>query len=274
MRLTRHGGRSGLERLGFHSQEGQSSLHTFSWQSGGGFQSPDGRVATLPLAANQDALQWLVDLMRDQGGWRQAAAFRDGWRQGAQHPFLTGQLAMHYQLDRWAGEVIAGQRPDLRFGVAPLPVKQAGDAPLTWSGGYSYVMARDVRQPEAAWELIKWLVSEEGWTVAYEGEKGRAGVSGGVYLPGMTGQPALDRQLLDRYKTERPALDRVPELAAELMQHTRFRELSVAAADLWDGVMRAQAEPVSQAKSVRQALEDNNALVQRALDQAWIFAPR
>ena len=53
-----------------------------------------------------------------------------------------------------------------------------------------------------------------------------------------------------------------------------FRELSVAAADLWDGVKVAQAEAVSQTKNAKQALDDNNALVQRALDQAWTFAPK
>ena len=58
------------------------------------------------------------------------------------------------------------------------------------------------------------------------------------------------------------------------MEHSRFRELSVAAADLWDGATRAQTEALSGAKGARQALEDNNALVQRALDQAWVFVPR
>ena len=49
--------------------------------------------------------------------------------------------------------------------------------------------------------------------------------------------------------------------------------LSVAASDLWDGVMRAQTEAVSRAKGPRQALDEGNAFVQRALDQAWIFVP-
>ena len=75
---------------------------------------------------------------------------------------------MQYQLDGWPGEVVARHRPDLAFGVAPLPVRQAGDPPLTWSGGYSYVMARQAQHPELSWDLIKWLVSEAGWTAAGE----------------------------------------------------------------------------------------------------------
>jgi ABC-type glycerol-3-phosphate transport system substrate-binding protein len=274
VRLTRRGGRTGLERLGFHVGAGQASLHTFAWQNGGGFQSLDGKTATLPQAPNQDALQWLSDLMADQGGWPAAAAFRDSWSYQEQHPFLTGQLAMQYQLDSWTGEVLAKYRPGTPFGVAPLPARKAGDAPLTWSGGYSYMMGRDVKHADAAWELVKWLVSEAGWTAAYDGEQTRARAVGGVFVPGMTGQPELDRQLHARYQTGVPALDRVPQVAAEQMPHSRLRELSVAAADLWDAVMRAQTEAVSQAKGPRQALDDGNAFVQRALDQAWIFVPR
>jgi ABC-type glycerol-3-phosphate transport system substrate-binding protein len=273
-RVTRPGGRTGMERLGFHTTEGQASLHTFAWQSGGSFQSPDGRTATLPLAPNQEALEWLVQLTNDLGGWRAGAAFRDAWGKGAQHPFLSGQLAMQYQLDGWAGDHIARHRPDLAFGVAPLPARRAGDPPFSWSGGYSFVICRDARHLDLAWELIKWLVSEPGWTAAYDGDLARARALGGVYLPGMTGQSALDRRMHEKYRTGVPALDRVAELAVDQLPHTRFRELSIAAADLWDGVLRAHVEAVSQIKSPRQALEDNNALVQRALDQAWTFAPK
>jgi ABC-type glycerol-3-phosphate transport system substrate-binding protein len=274
LRLTRRGPRGGLEQLGFHPAEGQSTLHTFAWQSGGAFQSQDGRAATLPLAPNQDALQWMADLTQEAGGWASVASFRDTWRDGAQHPFLLGQLAMQYHLDSWAGDVVARHRPELRFGVAPLPVRQTGDAPLTWTGGYSYAMSREAKNSDVAWDLVKWLVSETGWTTAFEAAVARANMQAGGFVPGMTGQPALDRRLAERYQTGRPALDAVPQLASAIMGHSRIRELSIAAADLWDGTIRAQVAALSGTRSARQALEENNALVQRALDQAWTFAPR
>lgn len=273
-RLTRRGGSIGLERIGLHTEEGQASLHGFAWQNGGGFQTPDGRTATLPLAPNQEALQWMVDLMQDQGGWAAARAFRESWDTEARHAFLTGQVAMQYQIADWAGGLIAKYRPEMSFGVAPPPVRRAGEPPLSWSGGYSYVLGRGALDADAGWELIKWLVGAEAWTVAYEGELARVRAVGGVFLPGMTGQPALDQEMYARYRTGLPQLDAVPEVAMRLMPHSRVRELSIAAADLWDGVTRAQAEAIAQTKSVRRALEDQNELVQRALDQAWVFAPR
>lgn len=261
-----------VTRLGFDSLAGQASLHPFAWQNGGGFQAPDARTATLPLPPNRDALQWLVDLAREQGDWPAVKAFRDKWSgSGAQHPFLAGQLAMEYELDGFAGETIARYRADAPFGVAPLPVRQGGDAPLTWCGGYSYVMSRTARQPDAGWELIKWLASEEAVGIAHESGLARASAAGGRYVPGMAGQPALDQQLAQKYQTGVPALDQVPQIALAQLEHARFREPSIAAAELWDGVLKAQAEAISLTKSPQQALEDNNAIVQRALEQAWVF---
>jgi hypothetical protein len=63
-------------------------------------------------------------------------------------------------------------------------------------------------------------------------------------------------------------------VALGLMRYTRLRERSIAATDLWDGVLRAQAEATALGKPAKQALEEQNALVQRALDQAWIFVPQ
>ncbi len=274
-RLVRTGGgsgRSGLERLGFHADFGQATLHLFAWQNGGGFQSADEKTATLPLPANAEALHYLADLMRGQGGWPAASAFRATWGTGARHPFLTGQLAMQHELPNWAGDVLAKHRPDLPFGVAQPPLRRAGDSALTWAGGYSYVISRESAHTDAAWSFLQWLLDEEAWTVAHDGQRARARAAGGVYLPGMAGQAALDAALLVKYKTGLP-LDGVLDAALALMAHARIRERSIAAADLWDGVLRAQTEALTVSKEVERALADQNIAVQRALDQAWTLRP-
>ena len=57
------------------------------------------------------------------------------------------------------------------------------------------------------------------------------------------------------------------------MQYSRVREPSIASQTLWDGVKASQREAISVAKSARQALEDNQILLQKALDEAWADAP-
>jgi multiple sugar transport system substrate-binding protein len=274
VKLTRRAANGSLQRMGFHTQEGQSSLHLFAWQNGGGFQSADGKTATLPLPANREALAWMAGLLADQAPWPAAQAFKATWSTDpARNPFLAGQISMQIQVNNWAGETIAAYRPDMPFGVAPPAPRQAGDPAISWSGGFSYVMSSNAPDADVAWELAKWLVGEEAWKIAFEGERARAKARGGVYVPGMTGQPDLDTKLLAQFKTDLPSVDAVSQVALGTMPRTRFREPSIAAADLWEGVISAQEDAVSQAKSPAEALEQRNAAVQRALDQAWVFAP-
>jgi multiple sugar transport system substrate-binding protein len=268
IKLTRPGGPNGFERLGFHTEQGQSHYHIFAWQNGGGFQSPDGKKATLPLGQNQEALQWMTDLMKDLGGWGPLADFRKTWGSGAQDPFLVGQLAMKYETNNHVG-TIARYRPDMKFGVAVPPLRKAGDKPLTWSGGFGYNMVKDAKDHDVAWELMKFLVSEEGYSIGDEGDAQRSKQSGGFFVPSMSGQPDLDAKRFAKYKTGIEAVDKVPEVSVPLMQNSRVREPSIAAQDLWDAIKRSQTEAISQQKSAKQALEDNQAIVQKALDEAW-----
>jgi hypothetical protein len=52
------------------------------------------------------------------------------------------------------------------------------------------------------------------------------------------------------------------------------REPSIGAQHLWDAVKASQTEAISQAKGARQALEDNQAILQKALDEAWAASGR
>jgi len=273
IRLTKKGGANGYERLGFTSQHGQAHYHIFAWQGGGSFQTPDGKKATLPLGPNQEALQWMADLMKDLGGWDTAETFRKAFGTNAQDPFVVNQLAMQYATNGTVG-TIAQFRPDMKLGIAQPPLKKAGDKPLSWSGGHGYNMTAGSKNKDVSWELMKWLISEEGFIVDNDGNLGRAKALGNTYIPGMTGQPELDKKLFAKYKTGIPALDAVVDVAIPLMQNSRVREPSIAAQHLWDGIKLSQTEAISQVKSAKQALEDNQAMIQKELDQAWSTAPK
>ena len=180
IRLTKRGaGPGGLDRIGFNSEYGQSHYHIYAWQNGGIFQSPDGKKATLPDGKNQEALQWMADLIKDIGGWQNIEAFRTAgpagsWGTNAQEPFLVNQLAMVYQTNSNIPSAVARFRPDMKFGFAQPPLRKAGDKPLTWSGGHSYCISTGAKDADIGWELCKWLISEEGITALYDGNLGRA----------------------------------------------------------------------------------------------------
>jgi hypothetical protein len=54
------------------------------------FQSPDGKKATLAGAQNQEALQYMADLMKDLGGWQALKAFKDTWGAVPNTPSSSG----------------------------------------------------------------------------------------------------------------------------------------------------------------------------------------
>ena len=270
IRLTKRNA-GGFDRVGFHTEEGQSHFHIFAWQAGGTFQSPDGKRATLTLGPNQEGLEFMATTMKDIGTWDSLKAFRDSWGKDAQQAFLTGQLGMVYQTNNFIS-TIARFRPDMKFGAVQPPSKKAGDKPMTWSGGFSFAIVRDSKEQDTTWELVKFLASEDGFAAGYAGDEARAKGSGGVFVPPMSGQPEFDKKMFSKYKTNIVDVDKVPETAVSLMQYTRFRELSIAAQYLWDGVKKSQLEAVSMAKSSTQTLSENNSVVQKALDDAWALA--
>ena len=191
---------------------GQAHYHIFAWQNGGVFQSPDGKKATLPGGKNQEALQWMADLMKDLGGWQTHRGLPHEPRRllGHQRPgALPGQPAGHGLPDQQRyPHRIARFRPDMKFGFAQPPLKKAGDKPLTWSGGHSYCISTGAKERTSPGSSCKWLISEEGLTVLYDGDLGRAKATGGAYVPRMSGQPELDKKMYAKYKTGIPTWTR------------------------------------------------------------------
>lgn len=276
-KLTGRAGATGggaAERLGFHPEEGQSTLHLLAWQDGGGFQSSDGRRATLPLPENAAALAWLKEVVEAQGGWPAARAVRERWRAAPSHPFLTGELALLFQIPDWLGGVVGRGRPDLAFGTAPPPVRREGDAPTSWSGGYSFVLGREAAAPSDAWSVVRWLVGEDAVRLAAAAERRRASDAGGIYLTGSVAQPALDAALRREFRTGVSTFDAVIDAAAALLPQSRTRERSLAAAEMWDAIGTAQTRALSGQLPPDRALEELNPPVQRALDQAWALVGR
>ncbi|HEU5318888.1 MAG TPA: extracellular solute-binding protein [Chloroflexota bacterium] len=273
LRLTQRGGATGLERLGFHLDRGQAHYHLWAWQNGGGFQTPDGKKATLNTPQNIEALEYMQRFTRDLGGAQLISAFAKTFGSGAQAPEIVGQLATYMISYSGVGNY-PRYRKELNFGLVIPPVKKEGDKPITWSGGFAYDITRDAKDPDVVWEIMKFFTSEEGYIAQFDGDKRDAQAGGGVYIAEFTTQPDLDRKMIERYKTGLPNIDKIPPYVLDQVKYTRFRELSIAADQLWDGIKASQTQAVSEDKNPKQALDENNVLVQQALDQAWASVPK
>jgi multiple sugar transport system substrate-binding protein len=100
------------------------------------------------------AQQWLQDRM-----WRDRvmATFLDVNNVETRQAFINGRLAM-VEDGSWALKDILSGAP-FRIGVAPFPAGPARRVTLATTDGYGIYAG--AKHPEAAWELVKFLISKE-----------------------------------------------------------------------------------------------------------------
>jgi multiple sugar transport system substrate-binding protein len=117
----------------------------------------DPQIADDPAWA--DMLQWQKELV-DWYGVDNLNRFTAGIGQefSADNAFQTGKVAMNLD-GEWRNAFIADQAPDLEYGTAPF----AGKPDLYGAGyvtGTIGGISRGSKNPEAAWELLKYLTTD------------------------------------------------------------------------------------------------------------------
>ena len=134
-------------------------VHVNGW--GGNFVDPaDPHHSLMGEKPSLDALEWLRARMWDE---HVMAGPLDVQNQFSREAFIAGKLAM-VEEGSWAlKDVLAGAA--FRIGVAPFPAGPQRRATLGTTDAFG-IYAR-TRYPEAAWELMKFLISKEyGRTMA------------------------------------------------------------------------------------------------------------
>ena len=93
-KLTEFDSNGRMKVLGFAPLYGNSWLYMYSWMNGGEFMEPDGRKCIMNDPKNVEALQYIVDLYDDAGGYDKVSAFQAGFQNDALDPFVQGKVAM------------------------------------------------------------------------------------------------------------------------------------------------------------------------------------
>ena len=127
-------------------------MHVNGW--GGNFVDPkDPTACRMAEPAALEALEWLRARMWDD---RVMATFADV-QMGTSQAFVAGLVAM-VEDGSWAlKDILAGAK--FRVGVAPFPAGPARRVTLATTDGFGIYSG--TRHPEAAWELVKFLISKE-----------------------------------------------------------------------------------------------------------------
>lgn len=112
---------------------------------------------------NIEALTWVESFARKYGR-EEMLAFRQGFGSfdSPQNAFLAGKVGMVLQ-GVWMHNFIRFNNPNLNYGVAPFPAGfDTKGQDVTVAEMDVIVIPRGARQPDEAWEVIKYLNSREG----------------------------------------------------------------------------------------------------------------
>lgn len=252
VKLTEIDSSGNVVRIGFIPSQGNwgnGGDYVYVWANGGDFMSADGKTVTLDDPKIAETLEWMCDVAKRSGGIEKLSAFGATFLEGAQKPFLTGQIAMQVTGD-WEYRDILKYNPDLNFGVGSWKVRGTS-TPITFSGGFALAIPAGLKNTEGAWKLIKYMASLDGQ----------------VKLIESTGTiPALRAAAEDELVTKDPTR----KYLVDLTEYTRYRPVSPVAQliqDMWVGSARDEA--LYGKKTPVQALKDANRTIQRQLDEFW-----
>ncbi len=193
-----------LKRIGFLPQ----NFIQFAPLFGGGFYDERTDTLTLYTQPNLRALTFLAEFRRKLG-YENVVRFTSGLAGdtggGIDWPFISGAFSIT-QDGQWRIEQLQKFAPSLEYRTAPLP-PPAGGRPLAgWATSDMLLIPRGSRQPEGAWEFIRF------WSGFSEPERAAEFYLWGGWLPitdAIAHSPAY-RAYLRRH----PALQTFLDLAA------------------------------------------------------------
>ncbi|WP_229799256.1 ABC transporter substrate-binding protein [Couchioplanes azureus] len=121
----------------------------------------DGRSAVAGDPAWKTLLTWQKDLV-DWYGYDNLQKFRAGLGDefSADNAFQKGQVAINIDAE-YRLAFVRDQAPGLRYGVAPIPTTDPARYGAGYVTGNIVGISKNARNPEAAWELIKFLTTDD-----------------------------------------------------------------------------------------------------------------
>ncbi len=226
--------------------------------------------ATLNHEANVEAMQWGVDAYEAQGGYQLYEGFATTF-QGDQQ-FANGSVSMSVYEQWMLSAAIATVAPDMNFRMLPIRERGSGaDGPIaTYSGGNAWYITTGAKNPEAAWEYIKFMHTPETWRIGADAVKALRQEQGNPYFPSLTGRTSVDQMQIDElYEPVGEAFDQAVELLPQLLEGSTQRELyrSPVGGQIEDIILEDGIRPALSGNATPQeALDTANDLAQEAID--------
>ena len=275
VKLTKRDQRGHIKQLGFAPNYGNSWLYMYAWQNGAELVSPDGRTCTLNSPPVVNALEYMTRIYDALGGAKEVYAFQSTFQGGELDPFLMGRLALKIDGD-WFLPTIATFKPALNFGTAPAPIpavrRAAGDAPITWLGGWCLSIPAGAKNKEGAWKMIRWLTSLEARKLMLQEAAENNASQGRAYIPRMGCDTRYNEFMFNTYVKASPNLSpdlvQAMRLALDMLPASKYRPVTPVGQLLWNQHVSAFENAIYHKYPTAQAaLDEATMVVQKELDR-------
>jgi len=153
-----------ITRYGFNPLYDQAWLYTWGFDFGGSFQDPDTRRITFSDPNNVKAMEFVkgfVDEIGLEDVNAMLAACAGTACNDANDYFWTGQSAMTCS-GNWKVAQAKAYKPDVNYGVVPMPGPD-GPAPFaSWAGGWSWAIPMGIKDVDTAFDALSYFCGPEG----------------------------------------------------------------------------------------------------------------
>jgi len=162
--LTKKDGNGNVTRYGFNPLYDQAWSYTWGFAFKGEFQDPKTKKITTAHPNNIKAMQFVKDFV-DEIGVDAIDAMISACAGTACNDqndyFWTGQSAMTCS-GNWKVAQAHKYKPDVNYGVVPMPGPD-GPAPFaSWAGGWSWAVPKGNKDVEAAFDALSYMCGAEG----------------------------------------------------------------------------------------------------------------
>lgn len=259
-----------IQTWGFDHKVQADNFWLWGVGNGGSFLSEDGMEATFNDEANVEALDWAYRTYENQGGLTDYRSVSSSWQGDEQ--FAREQVAMTLYEQWMVSGPVATVAPELNFKV--MPVRANGSGPdgdiASYSGGNAWYITSGAKNPDAAWEFIAYMHSDETWKIGADAVKEAREAEGRPYFPSFTGKISADAyQFEEVYESVGPAFDEAVDVFQQIAEVSRNREIakSPVAGQLVDILRQDGVEPALGGNtSAQDALDQANTAAQDAID--------
>jgi ABC-type glycerol-3-phosphate transport system substrate-binding protein len=259
-----------VQRWGFDHKQQAGWLWLWGIANGGSFLSEDGSEVTFNSEENVQALEWGVQDYEGQGGFTLYESVATTWQGDEQ---FARELVSMTLYEQWMmSGMIAPVAPDLNFWVLPMRQRNSGASGgmVSFSGGNGWYIPEGAKNPEAAWEFIKFLHTDETWRLGAEAVKKARTEAGDPYIPSLTGSTTADKLQIDElYEPVGEAFDNAVQMWPDLLSASSPVPVggSPVAGQLIDIITNEGVEPALRGSaSPQDALDEANQSAQDAID--------